>query len=76
MPTYTYLCKECDVPFEEVRSMNDLDRPAPCPECGGGDTHRIISAPAVVIDWRDSDSLARTKRFRTSRPSQILRRSA
>jgi len=44
MPTYVYLCDECDVRFDAVRSMSDMDEPAECPDCGVVTTHRVFDA--------------------------------
>jgi putative FmdB family regulatory protein len=33
MPIYEYLCPECDSIFEELRPLNQADRPAECPRC-------------------------------------------
>ncbi|MDB5049895.1 MAG: Zinc ribbon domain [Fibrobacteres bacterium] len=33
MPIYEYLCRPCETPFSEIRSIADRDEPAPCPAC-------------------------------------------
>lgn len=43
MPTYDYLCKECDSRFSLRRKIAEMDDPAPCPECGAETTERQIS---------------------------------
>lgn len=44
MPTYDYLCEQCQEEFEAFHGLND---PAPpCPLCGGCQVRRLISAVA------------------------------
>jgi putative FmdB family regulatory protein len=33
MPIYEYQCPSCNYKFELLRSMNDSDKEAPCPQC-------------------------------------------
>jgi putative FmdB family regulatory protein len=34
MPTYEYVCRECDIKFSEVRSISDPEPIHICKECG------------------------------------------
>ena len=43
MPIYEYVCKECEVVFEVLRSMNQADEPIDCASCGGKHTKRKLS---------------------------------
>jgi putative FmdB family regulatory protein len=45
MPTYQYLCRDCDHEFEAVQSMRD-DPLTVCPSCGG--TLRKVFAPPAI----------------------------
>ena len=45
MPVYEYACMECEGHFEELVRMGD-EAPT-CPDCGGGDVVRQLSAFAV-----------------------------
>lgn len=45
MPTYQYLCRDCDHEFEAVQSMRD-DPLTVCPSCGG--TLRKVYAPPAI----------------------------
>lgn len=47
MPTYDYLCTECDHTFEYFQSMNDTPI-STCPECGGK-VKRLIGTGAGPI---------------------------
>lgn len=33
-PTYEYICKLCDVDYEETRAINEAQIVLDCPECG------------------------------------------
>ncbi len=43
MPIYEYLCKDCGVRFETLRSIKDADTPIPCKSCHGNHTQRTVS---------------------------------
>lgn len=45
MPTYQYLCRDCDHEFDAVQSMRD-DPLTVCPSCGG--TLRKVYAPPAI----------------------------
>jgi putative FmdB family regulatory protein len=46
MPIYEYRCGACDERFEEL--VRRLDDPVACPECGGDQAERLLSAFAGV----------------------------
>lgn len=71
MPTYVYKCNECHHQFERVHSMS-RERPVACPECSGENTERIIQCPAIVMDWRVSQSIHDSKRFRPAAANRAL----
>ncbi len=43
MPIYEYLCKDCGVRFEILRSIKDADSPAHCKSCQSDQTRRTLS---------------------------------
>ncbi len=43
MPIYEYLCKDCGVRFEILRSIKDADTPIHCESCQGEHTQRTLS---------------------------------
>ena len=43
MPFYEFVCSGCGKEFTLRRKFDEMDDPAPCPECGGGETRRQIS---------------------------------
>ena len=47
MPTYDYICSECNYKFERFQSMSD-EPIRVCPVCGGV-VHRIISGGTGLI---------------------------
>ncbi|MFH1863138.1 MAG: zinc ribbon domain-containing protein [bacterium] len=47
MPTYEYLCKDCDLKFEEFQSIA-AEPLHICPRCGGS-VRRLISAGGGII---------------------------
>ena len=34
MPIYEYYCSKCDIDFELIRPVSQVDSPAECKECG------------------------------------------
>lgn len=46
MPVYEYECRAHGV-FEELRSLNERQLPAPCPQCRT-DARRVVSVPALA----------------------------
>lgn len=64
MPTYEYLCQECDQPLEVFQSFTD-DALTECPSCGGV-LKKVFGSVGVVFkgsgfyrtDSRDSKSSA------------------
>ncbi len=47
MAYYEYVCRDCDVVFEERRAMTDADRGVTCPQ-GHSDVRRKLSMFASV----------------------------
>ena len=51
MPTYEFLCKKCEKPFERIYSLEEYDREMKkrikCPKCGSTSVVRQISAVQV-----------------------------
>lgn len=47
MPMYDYVCASCGAKFEELCRGDEKAAPA-CPQCGGTDTRRQISAPSPL----------------------------
>lgn len=43
MPLYEYICKDCGVKFESLRSMKDADTSITCKHCLGKNTIRVLS---------------------------------
>jgi putative FmdB family regulatory protein len=43
MPTYEYICSDCNANFELRRSISQIDDPATCPKCSGKHVARQIS---------------------------------
>jgi putative FmdB family regulatory protein len=71
MPLYDYKCRQCEHIYETRHSMNFTGR-VTCPECGSDDTRKVISAPASVLDWRLSESVHNSTRFRQRVPNRAL----
>lgn len=44
MPIYEYVCKDCEIKFEALRSFSKADDPISCQECEGANTSRTVSA--------------------------------
>lgn len=57
MPTYEYLCRQCDTRFEARRSMAEADRPVSCPSGHHGAT-RVFSVFASVSSSNGSNAPA------------------
>ncbi len=43
MPIYEYICLDCGLKFEFLRSMSQADEPLNCEECTGTNCSRMIS---------------------------------
>jgi putative FmdB family regulatory protein len=43
MPIYEYRCKACKKQFELMRTMAQMNAPAPCPACESRETMRQLS---------------------------------
>jgi putative FmdB family regulatory protein len=43
MPIYEYICQDCKIEFEVIRSMSQADAPMACAACGGEDIKRKLS---------------------------------
>lgn len=50
MAIYEYYCSGCKQVFQLQRSMNEYDKPAPCPGCGA-DSERLVSGFASKIGY-------------------------
>lgn len=47
MPIYEFFCKECELPFEQLKAMGDSS--AGCPICGAVSTKREVSDVATIV---------------------------
>ena len=47
MPIYEFACRSCDHRFEELVKVNGSSPAVACPDCGSGQTTRLMSAFAV-----------------------------
>lgn len=45
MPIYAFRCQKCGFEFEEL--VLRMGQTAPCPECGGKNVERLVTAPAA-----------------------------
>jgi putative FmdB family regulatory protein len=43
MPIYEYICQECGVKFDVLRTIKDADAPISCQKCASLSTKRAIS---------------------------------
>jgi len=48
MPTYTYMCRECDTPFDIQKSMLAPD-PEACPACGKSNLYQKVYPPVIIF---------------------------
>lgn len=54
MPIYEYVCSDCGLRFELLRSSNRMDDPAPCPS-GHSGARRVLSSFATVTGGEGSE---------------------
>lgn len=47
MPMYTFVCRECEQPFEKKLRMSQSGETQTCPACGSTDTRKSIGAIAI-----------------------------
>jgi putative FmdB family regulatory protein len=57
MPTYEYVCADCQTQFELRRSIKQIDDPAACPECHSQRVARQISK-VTAFSHGESGSVA------------------
>ena len=50
MPLYKYRCSSCENTFEELRRMDDRNKPISCPECGAN-SELTLSPNAKVFPF-------------------------
>lgn len=63
MPLYEYVCNECGVEFEKIRSFSDSSLPA-CPACLMENVRRKMGVPAIHFKgsgWYVTDSKSDNK---------------
>lgn len=46
MPIFEYVCRSCQATFETLVFPGDSEAPA-CPECGGREVEKLMSAGAI-----------------------------
>jgi putative FmdB family regulatory protein len=44
---YTYICRDCEQPFEKKLRMSQSSDTQECPTCGSGDTRKTIGKIAI-----------------------------
>ncbi len=62
MPTYEYLCLNCDAEFEKVLPISQADKRVRCPQCGARRTKKLLSSfyAAGLSSKRSSSSACAT----------------
>ena len=48
MPRYDFRCHDCTTVFEVERPMSRAAAPVACPQCGSGQTYKLLSQVAFV----------------------------
>lgn len=56
MPMYTFVCRECEQPFERKLRMSQASDTQECPTCGSMDTRKSIGAIAIGGGGRSVDT--------------------
>ena len=57
MPIYEFECSSCGVRFDRLQKLSDPD-PQACPDCGGSQIKRRVTAPAFRLSgsgWYETD---------------------
>lgn len=60
MPIYEYVCSNCNLSFEELLKVSELDKVVPCPKCNSKKTERKISGFSTMGTEFDSSSSCNT----------------
>lgn len=68
MPTYDFICEECEVTRAEIREYEDRLRPANCPKCAKPMKYMF---PAPVFNFAGGSPTAKHKHQVTS-PEQFF----
>lgn len=50
MPIYTYACSICNNSCDEIRRINERDRPSTCPSCGKPED-RVVTSPLFLKNY-------------------------
>jgi putative FmdB family regulatory protein len=63
MPIYEYVCQECGVKFDVLRSIKEADAPIACLKCASQSTRRAMSVFAAhsggkIVAGNSSDGCA------------------
>ena len=59
MPSYSYICKECEHEFNVTKKISEYNKPEACPECSANDCTRQITMPQVMFkgdSWIDKNN--------------------
>jgi len=71
VPLYDYHCQDCDLFFEARHRMN-FTGPVACPRCSGNRTSKVISSPAIVMNWFMTEAIHDSIRFRPAAVNRTL----
>ena len=74
MPLSEYKCTACNAEFEQRHAMK-FTGTVSCPKCSEP-ARKVISSPAIVMNWRDSDSVHESKRFRPAASTGAAQKEA
>jgi len=55
-PLYIYRCDKCNHIFETRHPMF-FEGPIACPNCDSDETHKVPTAPGVILNWRKTDGV-------------------
>lgn len=59
MPSYSYICKECEHEFNVTKKISLYNTPESCPECNASDCNKQVGMPQVMFkgdSWIDKNN--------------------
>lgn len=60
MPIYSYECKTCKKPWEELKNVSERDDIGICPFCSSQDCQRVIDKGSFIINgYSEANGYAR-----------------
>jgi putative FmdB family regulatory protein len=75
MPVYEYQCEACGHRYSALVSIRNSEERSPCPRCGAGHVHKLVSSVSVVrsTGQKEEDRSRALSQIDPTKPQEVAK---